>query len=333
MSPDLSIVIINWNGLAVLRNCLNSIFGTPQGVAFEVIVVDNASDDNSVATLQCEFPDVKIIVNEQNRGFAAANNQAFASALGRYILLLNNDTIVLAGALVNSLKYMDSHPNVGALGCRCEFPDRSFQTSCYRFNDPLVLFMIRLLPLGSVKNEQMNFGRYWARQFTEPTEVDVVAGCYMVVRRDVIETVGGFDEDFFMYGEDEEWCSRIKRAGWPIIYFPGATIVHIHRFSSRKGRNAPSIVASMSPLMVLHKRRGFGVAWLGNIVLLLAFLVRLPIWLVQNVVHFALGSSPSGTLRGRFIVLAVHLKGLLMPVWLPRPKSASTQSLTPLRWP
>jgi GT2 family glycosyltransferase len=132
---DLSIVIVNWNGLAVLRNCLRSIFEKPQGLAFEVIVVDNASHDASVEVVQREFPQVIILRNQQNLGFAAANNQAFAVARGRYILLLNNDTLVLEDTLAKSVLYLDANPGVGALGCRIEYPDRSFQTSCYRFTN------------------------------------------------------------------------------------------------------------------------------------------------------------------------------------------------------
>lgn len=320
LSLDLSIVIINWNGLAVLRNCLQSIFASPQGVLLEVIVVDNASSDESVAVLERDYSQVVILKNQRNLGFAAANNQAFAVARGRYVLLLNNDTLVLEGALSKSVQYMDAHPKVGALGSRCEFPDRSFQTSCYRFNDPFVLFMVRLLPLGSVRQERLNLGRYWARQFSEPTEVDVVAGCFMVVRREVIARTGGFDEDFFMYGEDEEWCSRIKQAGWPIIYFPGATIIHLHRYSSRQARRALRVIECMSPMLVLHKRRGWFVAWCGNLVMLGAFLARLPLWILLDIFHTAKGTAQKGLLGSRFVALAAHLHGLVWPVWLPSAK-------------
>jgi GT2 family glycosyltransferase len=315
---DLSIVIVNWNGLAVLRECLNSIFGAAQGIEFEVIVVDNASQDDSVAVLQREFPQVVILRNQQNRGFAAANNQAFAVARGRHVLLLNNDTLVLPGAFQKSVKYMDDNPRVGALGCRVEFPDRSFQTSCFRFTNLLELFMVRLLPLGSVGRERLNIGRYWGRQFAQPTEVDVVAGCYMLVRREVISTVGGLDEDFFMYGEDEEWCSRIKRAGWRIVYFPAATIIHIHRFSSRQARRAPRVMECMSPVLVLYKRRGLVVAWCANWILLGGVIIRLPFWFVIDAVHVFWGTAQKGLLGSRFAALAAHLKGIVWPVWLPR---------------
>lgn len=317
---DLSIVIINWNGLGVLHNCLKSIYQASEGISFEVIVVDNASSDESVQMIERDFPQVLVLKNQQNRGFAAANNQAFAKALGRYVLLLNNDTLILDGALLNSVRYMDANPRVGALGCRCEFPDRSFQTSCYRFNGPLELFMVRLLPLGSINNERLNFGRYWGRQFTEATEVDVVAGCFMAVRREVIASVGGFDEDFFMYGEDEEWCGRIKSSDWSIVYFPQAVIIHLHRFSSRQARRALSVVECMSPMLVLEKRRGRLTAWCGNIILLAAFLLRLPFWLALDAIHSIRGTAQEGLFRSRFIALGAHLKGLVWPIWVPLSK-------------
>ena len=326
---DLSIVIVNWNGLGVLRGCLDSIFGTRQDLAFEVIVVDNASQDDSVAVLRNEYPAVRVIVNPDNRGFGAANNQAFAQARGRHVLLLNNDTLVLPQALASSVRFMDVNPQIGALGCRVEFPDRSFQTSCYRFSNLLELFMVRLLPLGSVGRERLNIGRYWGRQFSEPTDVDVVAGCYLLVRREVIVATRGFDEDFFMYGEDEEWCSRIKGAGWRVVYFPGATIVHIHRFSSNQARRALRVIECMSPVLVLHKRRGPVIAWLANLILTGGFMLRLPFWIVLDIVRVKNRTAQHAVLKSRFVVLREHLKGIFSPVWLPlkdKPHSHPTQA-------
>ena len=324
---DLSIVIINWNGLAVLRNCLTSIFGASQGVEYEVIVVDNASHDDSVAAIQREFPHVVLLRNQQNLGFAAANNRAFAVARGRHVLLLNNDTVVLGGALAASVRYLDAHPSVGALGCRIEFPDRSFQTSCFRFTNLLELFMARLLPLGSLWHERLNFSRYWGRQFTEPTEVDVVTGCFMMVRREVIASVGGLDEDFFMYGEEEEWCSRIRRAGWPSWYFPGATIIHIGGFSSNQARRALRVIECLCPVLVLHKRRGPLAAWFGNLILLFGMILRLPVWLLLDAIHLGRGTAQAGIFRNRFAAFTAHLKGIVWPAWLPRkPKPAEVST-------
>lgn len=315
---DLSIVIVNWNGLTVLKDCLASIYASTHEVEFEVIVVDNDSQDDSVAMVRRDFPHVRLVCNSSNLGFAAGNNRGFAVATGRYVLLLNSDTLVLPGAFDKPVQYLDAHPDVGALGCRVEFPDRSFQTSCYRFADPLALFLTRLLPLGAVAKERLNYARYWARQFTEPTDVDVVAGCFMMVRREVFRSAGTLDEDFFMYGEDEEWCSRMKRHGWRVVYFPGATIVHIHRFSSKKARRALRVIECMSPMLVLHKRRGHAVAWLGNLVMLGSMLIRLPVWLALDFLHIARGKAEMKLAASRFAALAAHLKGIFKPVWLPR---------------
>lgn len=314
---DLSIIIVNWNGKLVLESCLASIYGQRPDIEFEVIVVDNASHDDSLAMVESGFPEVRIVRNARNLGFAAGNNRGFAVARGRHVLLLNNDTVVLPEALQESVRYLDAHADVGALGCRVEFPDRRFQTTCYRFNDPLVLFMTRLLPLGSVAHEHWNYGRYWARQFKQPTDVDVIAGCYLLVRREVIESVGGLDEDFFMYGEDEEWCGRIHAAGWRIVYLPSATIIHIHRFSSGKARRALRVSEGLSPALVLHKRLGLFAAWLGNLVLLGGMCLRLPVWIPLDVLHLVRGSAQEGLLKSRFVALAAHLRGLLYPVWLP----------------
>jgi GT2 family glycosyltransferase len=315
---DLSIVIVNWNGLRVLRECLGSIYGMEHMTQLEVIVVDNDSSDESVAMVQREFPQVKLVRNSRNLGFAAGNNRGFAAAIGRNVLLLNSDTLLLPGALDASLAFLDANPDVGALGCRVEYPDRSFQTSCYRFSDPHVLLMSRLLPIGSFGRERLNYGRYWGRQFVEPTDVDCVAGAFMMVRLEIINSIGGLDEDFFMYGEDEEWCARIKRGGWRVVYFPNATIIHIHRFSSKQAIKVLRVIECMSPMLVLHKRRGHVVAWLANLVMLAGMTIRLPAWLIVDTIHILRGNDRNGLLQSRFVVLAAHLKGVFHPVWLPR---------------
>jgi GT2 family glycosyltransferase len=177
--------------------------------------------------------------------------------------------------------------------------------------------MVRLLPIGALAHERLNYGRYWGRRFTETTDVDCVAGCFMMVRREIIENLGGLDEDFFMYGEDEEWCDRIKRGGWRVVYFPGATIIHIHRFSSRQARRALRVIECMSPMLVLHKCRGHKAAWRANLVMLAAMLIRTPAWLAVDALHILRGNSGRGLLRSRFAALAAHIKGVFRPVWLP----------------
>lgn len=323
---DLSIIIVNWNGRKVLRDCLISIYQRSHSVEFEVIVVDNASSDESVEMLLRNFPIVKVVSNPLNLGFAAGNNRGFTFARGRYILLLNSDTLVLAGTLDEPIKYMDAHSDIGVLGCRVEFPDRSFQTSCYRFSDPWVMFMARLLPLGSVANERLNVGRYMGRQFDQPTDVDCVAGCFMVVRREVIDGCGDLDEDFFMYGEDEEWCARIKQGGWRVVYFPDAIVIHVHRFSSRQARRILRVIECMSPMLVLHKRRGYGVAWVGNLVMACAMLVRMPAWVVIDIVHIFRGRPRQEMLQNRILILMKHLNGIFKPVWLPRQSEVAVDS-------
>lgn len=139
----------------------------------------------------------------------------------------------------------------------------------------------------------------------------------MVVRREVIDTVGGLDEDFFMYGEDEEWCARIHAAGWRVVYYPDATIIHIHRFSSSRARRALRVIECLSPMLVLHKRRGKFAAWRGNLVLLLSMLIRMPFWLFIDISHVVRGRAKFSLVLSRFAALSAHVRGLVRPVWLP----------------
>ena len=199
---DVSVIIVNWNTCDVLRDCLASVYANTKNIAFEVIVVDNASSDGSVDMIRSEFPHVKLIANSGNRGFAGANNQAIAVANGRYVLLLNSDTLILDNAIFKTVAFADTHPEAAVVGCKVLNPDRTLQRTCFMYPSILNMFLsatylYKLFPRSKF------FGRermsWWDRNDTR--EVDVVTGCFMLVRRGAIEQVGLMDERFFVYGE------------------------------------------------------------------------------------------------------------------------------------
>jgi GT2 family glycosyltransferase len=284
-SPTLSILIVNWNGLRVLRRCLVSIQQTANDIDHEIIVVDNHSSDASTTMVRDSFPNVILIENPANSGFAAANNIAIAASRGRWVLLLNNDTELHPGCLQTALDYLQSHPETGALGARAVFPDGSHQTTCYRFNTPWILFLTRFLPLASSFHERLNHGRYHARQFKSPTHVDCVAGCFLMLSRDLIDRIGPLDEDFFMYGEDEVWCHRIHQAGKFVTYHPDCVITHYHRQSSAKSPRQLNDWEFFHPVLVVHKTLGPRSASLANAILTAGSLLRLPFWLYHDLIH------------------------------------------------
>jgi N-acetylglucosaminyl-diphospho-decaprenol L-rhamnosyltransferase len=217
--PDLSIVIVNWNTSQLLRQCLSSIKNC--GENWEIVVVDNASTDDSSRMVEDEFPEAHLLLNETNLGFARANNRGIQASRGRYILLLNSDTVASEEALAYLVSFMDQHPNVGACGPRLLRLDGSPQP--YAFGGDPTLFY--LLARGI---NQLLFRRYlhdWATHTIQ--EVDWVSGACLMARRQAIEQVGLLDENIFMYFEDNDWCLRIRKAGWKVYYNPQVSIVHI----------------------------------------------------------------------------------------------------------
>lgn len=225
---DLTIIIVNWNTREMLANCLDSIFADEHGVMFEVIVVDNASQDGSVDMVRGEFPGVQLIANSENLGFARANNQALPLAKGRCILLLNSDTVVLPGALRELVRYLDEHPQVGVVGPKLLHPDGTTQRSCWlgfpslRFAFVDALYLWRFVP----RSRLVRSSGLLEIPDNEPLEVDHILGAAMMVRHDVVKQVGGMDEGFFLFLEETDWCYRIRKAGWKIHFLPMAEIIH-----------------------------------------------------------------------------------------------------------
>ncbi len=221
LAVDLAIVIVNWNTRELLRDCLNS-FAQASGASCQAVVVDNGSSDGSPGMVEEEFPFVRLIANADNQGFGRANNQGIReSGAARYVLLLNSDTLVRPGALRALVRFMDEHPQAGACGPRLLRPDGSPQP--YTFgSDPTPGY---LLARGL---NQLVFRRYlhnWGTSSVQ--EVDWVSGASLMVRREAIEQAGLLDEAIFMYFEDNDWCLRIRQAGWKVYYNPQVEIVHI----------------------------------------------------------------------------------------------------------
>ncbi|WZL73650.1 glycosyltransferase family 2 protein [Clostridiaceae bacterium 35-E11] len=233
---DLSIIIVNYNTKELTKQTLNSIFTKTHNFLYEVFVVDNASTDDSIEMIQEEFPQVKLIQNAQNLGFSKANNIAIRQSKGRYILLLNSDTVVIDDCLEKCIQHMDKHVNIGALGCKVILPDGNLDLACKRSFPTPEVSMYRILGLSKLFPKSKKFGQYNLTYVDENEihEIDCLVGAFMMIRREVIEAVGLLDEDFFMYGEDVDWCYRMKEAGWKIVYYPKAQIVHYKGGSSKK---------------------------------------------------------------------------------------------------
>ncbi|MDQ3571812.1 MAG: asparagine synthase (glutamine-hydrolyzing) [Actinomycetota bacterium] len=256
---DLSVIVVNWNTRELLRNCLASLGEHLAGVDHEVIVVDNASSDGSAAMVEEHFPDVRLIQNTENVGFGRANNQAMRVASGQWFLLLNSDTILLDDSVTALFQRVRAEPGIGVAQCRLELPDGRTQHSAYRFPS-LRLAVMEGLGLYKLMPDEvagsMLLSGYW--DYSEERDVDWVAGAFMLMPREVFEQTGGFDERHFMYGEDLEWCFRIRDQGWRIRYYPDASIKHFDHSSSdlRWGDNERVVRSLKSQREIYRERYG-----------------------------------------------------------------------------
>lgn len=256
-----SVVILNYNTRELLRDAIRSVIAASTLQAVELYVVDNASQDGSANMVAVEFPQVHLIRAPHNGGFAYGNNLALARILqappadDHYIMLLNPDATVAPDALDLLVTYAKQHPEVGAVGPRVMLPDGSLDVACRRsFPTPEVSFY-RMTGLARLFPHSRRFGRYNLTYLDdgEESEVDSLVGAAMLVRDRVVREVGLLDEAFFMYGEDLDWCFRIKSYGWRIVYYPAA-IVHHHKRAASTKRAIPSIRAFYDAMRVFHRK-------------------------------------------------------------------------------
>jgi GT2 family glycosyltransferase len=271
-----SIIIPSWNTKKLLKQCLGSILNNCKSkrknkVVAEVIVIDNGSTDGTVKYLRdLELKkyrniELKIILNKRNLGFGAGNNQGMRLAKGKYFLLLNSDTIVKNQAWLKMAEFMDRNPKVGVVGCRLLNPDGSWQPSCGYFPNLAVAFL-------------MIFAEHWLGSLVRFSpkklkEVDWVMGAAMMIRPKVIEKAGLMDEGIFMYMDEVEWCWRIKKAGWKIMFWPGAEIIHLGGGSSPEGRKWPIVNIYRGLLYFYQKHKPW---WQKEI---LKFMLKSKAWL------------------------------------------------------
>ena len=229
---DLSISIVSYNTRDLLKQCLESIHNETRDITFETFVVDNASTDETVEIIRRDFPSVKLIANRENRGFAAANKKAIKESKGRYVVLLNPDTVILDSCLDRLVNFMDSHFEAGVVGPQILNPDGTRQFSydqgiSLKSNFKARLLIIPRFVLGPLKRFKIHFTTSKGTQSVpDIKEVGRVRGCCFLARRDAIDQVGLMDERFFLYCEEVDWAYRMRKAGWKIYFYPFAYIIH-----------------------------------------------------------------------------------------------------------
>ena len=272
MTNMLSIIIVSWNTASFLENCLASILANPPTSPFENWVVDNASTDDSPRMVREKFPQVHLVENRENVGFARANNQAIQRCTGKYILLLNPDTLVASGALQALVDFLDKHPEAGAAGARILNSDGSLQISSHP-RPTLSRELWRLFHLDVLSAYAMYPPTKW--ETNQPQEVDVLGGACLLLRKEVLEQVGVLDEDYFIYSEEVDLCYRIQRAGWRLFWVPQAEVVHFGGQSTQQAPTEMFLNLYHGKIKYFRKHNGWSAAQIYKLILMIAALSRL----------------------------------------------------------
>lgn len=298
MTPDLTVIVVNWNTRELLDACLGSLPAALDGLTAEVLLVDNASGDGSAEHVRARFPDVEVIETGANLGFAGGNNRALERATGTTVLLLNPDTVCRPGALRSLHEALHARPGIGAVGPLLVDADDAPVTSWG--NEPSPLYhLLELLGPGPRRwppaLRRLTFTRVPARD--DPARpVDYVAGACLMIRRECLEAVGGLDKRFFLYFEETDWCRRARGAGWEIRFCPAARVAHLEgRAAARVGDFALAQFQHSYRLYV-EKHHGPGRVALFRAVILLEYLVK-GLWR-------RLLAAPGGDDRARHAALA-----------------------------
>ncbi len=274
---DLSIIIVNYNTKDLLRKCLESVFRSVTNYKYEVIVSDNGSKDGSVEMVKQNFPQVKLMENNANLGFSKGNNVAIKQATGDLVLLLNSDTEVKPDAIDQSIKYIFAQPNIGILGAKVLLPDGSLDQACRRnFPNPWNSFL-RLFGFKKYSNYNID------KPIDEMMEVDAVMGAYLLIRKSVIGKVGLLDEEYFMYGEDLDWCWKVKEAGFKVIYYPKSEVIH-YKYGSSQAIPFRTIRLAHQAMKIFY-RNHYSSQYNGlfNIFVYLGITLRMYLVLVVNI--------------------------------------------------
>ena len=289
--PDVSVVIVSYNTRDLLEQCLISVERDAGDVTLEIFVVDNASADGSADLVERAFPDVQLLRNTANVGFATANNQAVRLARGRYVLLLNPDTIVLNGAIAATVAFMDRLPEAGVSTCKVLNEDRTFQTG-YGESFPSIGFILTggsslrialaslLLSRRYLESSGLN-----ADSIARAHVVPWVMGAFMMIRSDVMAQVGMLDENLFMYGEEPDFCYRATKAGWQMWYTPDGEIIHLGGQSTKQIDHAKVTNWLLTTYFYFFRKHRGAVYTVGcYIALVLSALVKLPVYATLEII-------------------------------------------------
>lgn len=234
---DISLIIVGYRNHRLVRQTLKGIRRAAPAVSYEIILSESDPDDATARMAEAEFPEVRVVRNGSNVGFGVGMNNGMALATGRYVLVFNPDIVVRPGAFEELVRYMDAHPKVGMVGPRLRNPTGGLQHSCYRFTRPWTILFRRVPLLRNLPAARRHLAEYTMAEWDHAStrEVDYLLGAALLIRREALAAVGGFDPRYFMYFEDQDLCRRFWKEGWKVVYHPGAELIHYHRRETADG--------------------------------------------------------------------------------------------------
>jgi GT2 family glycosyltransferase len=330
-SPALSVIIVSWNVCDLTLDCLTSVEAERARVPMQIILVDNASRDDTVSMVRARFPGVEIVTNTENVGFPRANNQGLERARGRHVLFLNPDTVVGAGALAECVAALDADPSIGMVGCRLLYPDGRLQYECARNPYMLRHLLAETLHLHMLLPQSPVFGHHlmgdWDHQDTR--DVEAISGAFMMVRANVALELGGLPEDVFMYHEDLSFCLRVRRAGWRLRYLSDVWTIHVVQQSAQRSRARLDLLEGESKLQLIRELQGPAYAAAARGV----FAVRSLLRLIVSLVAYPIPGLAAKARHPRMFHISRHFLQLvwsLFPRWtrplIPGPPTRRTAS-------
>jgi GT2 family glycosyltransferase len=289
MQGRVTVIIVTWNVSELVVSCIESLYRHAADMLHEVIVVDNASSDGTVAAVRAHFPDVRLLVNAANVGFPLANNRALQHAKGEFILFLNPDTVIDPGVVQACVRELDAEPTAGVVGCRLELEDGRVQLECARRDYRLehlvleTLYLHMLLPRSRICGDHLM--SWWDHRGER--DVESISGAFMLARRSVVDGVGGLPDELFMYHEDQAFCLRARRAGWRIRYLGDHRVLHRWRGSSRRSTDALALLEGETKIRLISEVQGRFAAVIGRAV-----------FAARSALRLIVGSAGALLLRG-----------------------------------
>jgi len=303
----ISVITVSFNAREALRQCLEAVRAAAEGPSIDVIVVDNASTDGSADMVEGQYPDIKLIRNPRNDGFARACNQGIRLASGRFILLLNSDVVILPDALSKMIEMMGRYNTCGIAGCQLRNVDGTIQPSVrdlpsMRGEFAGAFLLDRLFPSSRV------FASYRKPDLNIQTvvEVEQVSGAFLMIRREALDDIGPLDERFFMYYEDVDWCYQVKQFGWTVMYTPECSALHFGGMSANQDISFPYVESARSKVLYFRKHHGLFSMLLVQLLVMIEIQARMLVWLacrVDEAARHKLGSGKgwSPAVAGRIL--------------------------------